>query len=88
MANTPRSTGCYAKESFEIDRFEGDYVYWKKPQNYRVNVHTGVVEKLNTRGEAKGNWVVAPEYKTKSGAVRLRTIEYTSVSKPRLVYMS
>jgi hypothetical protein len=88
MTKKGNSTGCYAKNSFEIDHFDGDYVYWKKPQNYRVNIHTGEVEKLITRGERKDCWIVAPDYSTKSGAVRLRTMDYSSISKARLVYMS
>lgn len=80
--------GPYTNISFQIDRFEGDYVYWKKPQNYRVNVHTGVVEKLDGRIKDKDKWSVATDYKTNSGSVRLKSPDGTSVSKARLVYMS
>lgn len=88
MPNKGNSSGCYAKYSFVIDRLEDDYVYWSSPKSFRVNIHTGEVERFNIRGEHKGNWTAAPEYVTRSGAVRLRTLNYTSISKARLVYMS
>ena len=82
------SRGPYTTIQFKIDRLEDDYCYFTFPERIRVNIKTGIIEKLMKNNPNKGQWVKAKLARSGKYSCDRLGFGRQSYSAARIIYMA